>query len=138
MLQILQQSGVSVREGCKVLRVDAGSLTLIQEEQVTAPESRASSSTAGASQQQYSSTDGVDGNSDGAGVKKDGAGSQQGAEEQLAFDECLWCTQAAAAGWIKDTGLPTGKARHHTSESKISVALWMVWFTSWCCWRVLK
>lgn len=22
------------------------------------------------------------------------------------FDECLWCTQAAAAGWLGDTGLP--------------------------------
>jgi NADH dehydrogenase FAD-containing subunit len=25
-----------------------------------------------------------------------------------AFDEALWCTQAAAAGWLKATGLPTG------------------------------
>lgn len=21
-----------------------------------------------------------------------------------AFDECLWCTQASAASWLKDTG----------------------------------
>jgi selenide,water dikinase len=24
------------------------------------------------------------------------------------FDEALWCTQAAAAGWLRDTGLPVG------------------------------
>lgn len=24
------------------------------------------------------------------------------------FDEALWCTQAAAAGWLYDTGLPVG------------------------------
>jgi hypothetical protein len=24
------------------------------------------------------------------------------------FDEALWCTQAAAAGWLGDTGLPVG------------------------------
>jgi hypothetical protein len=26
--------------------------------------------------------------------------------QTAAFDECLWCTQAAAAGWLKGTGLP--------------------------------
>lgn len=26
-----------------------------------------------------------------------------------AFDEALWCTQAAAAGWLRDTGLPVGE-----------------------------
>lgn len=26
---------------------------------------------------------------------------------QLPFDECLWCTQAGAAGWVADSGLPT-------------------------------
>lgn len=25
------------------------------------------------------------------------------------FDEALWCTQAAAAPWLKATGLPTGE-----------------------------
>jgi predicted metal-binding transcription factor (methanogenesis marker protein 9) len=25
-----------------------------------------------------------------------------------AFDEALWCTQAAAPSWLKDTGLPLG------------------------------
>jgi hypothetical protein len=24
------------------------------------------------------------------------------------FEDALWCTQAAAAGWLKDTGLPVG------------------------------
>ena len=27
-----------------------------------------------------------------------------------AFDECLWCTQAAAPAWLRDTGLPLGAA----------------------------
>lgn len=26
---------------------------------------------------------------------------------QLPYDECLWCTQAGAAGWVADSGLPT-------------------------------
>jgi len=26
-----------------------------------------------------------------------------------AFDEALWCTQAAAAAWLRDTGLPVGE-----------------------------
>ena len=25
-----------------------------------------------------------------------------------AFDECLWCTQAAAPAWLRKTGLPLG------------------------------
>jgi hypothetical protein len=32
-----------------------------------------------------------------------------GPEEVLGFDECLWCTQAAAPAWLKETGLPTGR-----------------------------
>lgn len=36
-------------------------------------------------------------------------GEEGAAEEVLSFDECLWCTQAAAAAWIRDTGLPTGE-----------------------------
>ncbi len=27
-----------------------------------------------------------------------------------AFDECLWCTQAAAPAWLRSTGLPLGAA----------------------------
>eukprot|EP00878_Enallax_costatus_P045872 GHUV01055390.1.p1 GENE.GHUV01055390.1~~GHUV01055390.1.p1 ORF type:complete len:215 (+),score=34.56 GHUV01055390.1:91-735(+) len=34
-----------------------------------------------------------------------------------AFDECLWCTQAAAANWIKQTGLPTGVWRSELCSS---------------------
>ena len=26
------------------------------------------------------------------------------------FDEALWCTQAAAPAWLRDTGLPLGVA----------------------------
>ncbi|MEW5311006.1 MAG: hypothetical protein WDW38_002754 [Sanguina aurantia] len=29
--------------------------------------------------------------------------------EQVHFDECLWCTDASAAEWLRDTGLPTDK-----------------------------
>lgn len=29
--------------------------------------------------------------------------------ETIDFDECLWCTQASASSWIKETGLETGK-----------------------------
>ena len=25
------------------------------------------------------------------------------------FDACLWCTQARAAAWVSDSGLPTGR-----------------------------
>lgn len=28
---------------------------------------------------------------------------------QIHFDECLWCTDASAAVWLRDTGLPTGQ-----------------------------
>ena len=28
--------------------------------------------------------------------------------EDVAFDECLWCTQAGAPDWLKATGLPLG------------------------------
>ena len=27
----------------------------------------------------------------------------------IAFDECFWCTQAGAASWLSNTGLPTDK-----------------------------
>ena len=30
------------------------------------------------------------------------------ADEAIAFDECLWCTQAAPARWLKDCELPKG------------------------------
>ena len=30
--------------------------------------------------------------------------------QDVAFDECLWCTEAAAAPWLRQTpGLPTGR-----------------------------
>ena len=29
----------------------------------------------------------------------------------IGFDVCLWCTQAAAASWLGETGLPTGGTR---------------------------
>lgn len=35
-------------------------------------------------------------------------------EEAIEFDECLWCTQASASSWIKDTGLETGCKSIHT------------------------
>ena len=44
-----------------------------------------------------------------SGVLKLGKGAA------VAFDECLWCTQASAAGWVKETGLPTGA--HHEMET---------------------
>ena len=28
--------------------------------------------------------------------------------QRIAFDECLWCTQASAAPWLADTGLQLG------------------------------
>jgi hypothetical protein len=45
---------------------------------------------------------------EGAGVKE----VQQGAlvledGSSLPFDECLWCTSASAAAWLRRTGLPT-------------------------------
>jgi hypothetical protein len=46
---------------------------------------------------------------EGSAVQRVEAGlivTEDGAKH--AFDEALWCTQAAAAGWLKATGLPTG------------------------------
>jgi hypothetical protein len=46
---------------------------------------------------------------EGAAVQRVEAGlivTDDGAKHP--FDEALWCTQAAAAGWLKATGLPTG------------------------------
>lgn len=31
--------------------------------------------------------------------------------QRISFDECLWSTQASAAGWLADTGLPTDSGR---------------------------
>lgn len=28
--------------------------------------------------------------------------------ESVEFDECLWCTEASAAEWVRSTGLRTG------------------------------
>jgi selenide, water dikinase len=33
-------------------------------------------------------------------------GDDEGGRKLLHFDDCLWCTQANAAGWLKETGLP--------------------------------
>lgn len=35
-----------------------------------------------------------------------GGGDNSSGDELAPFDECLWCTQAAAAGWLASTGLP--------------------------------
>jgi selenide,water dikinase len=45
---------------------------------------------------------------EGSGVKEVKPGQlvlEDGTEH--AFDECLWCTQAGAAAWLRHTGLPT-------------------------------
>lgn len=71
--------GVGVREGIQVTKVEAGKLVVVKE--------------------------GANGSS---GASTDQEGSPRAEAEEVAFDECLWCTQAEAASWLKDTGLPTG------------------------------
>ena len=48
-----------------------------------------------------------------AGGRQGGSGNEddsQAAGTEAAFDECLWCTQAAAPMWLAQTGLELGKA----------------------------
>ncbi|KAJ9509339.1 hypothetical protein QJQ45_001789 [Haematococcus lacustris] len=43
-------------------------------------------------------------------LQPDGPGGSQGAGQvscEVEFEECLWCTQAAAPSWLKTSGLPT-------------------------------
>ncbi len=38
-------------------------------------------------------------------------------DRKVEFDECLWCTEAAAAPWLRDTpGLPTGRCTFSASR----------------------
>lgn len=39
------------------------------------------------------------------------------------FDEALWCTQAAAAGWLRDTGLPVGACPDARNQREACAAL---------------
>ena len=54
------------------------------------------------------------------------------------FDEALWCTQAAAPAWLRDTGLPLGDAcrfpTRHVSQHLPLICLSQD--PSWC--TVLK
>lgn len=44
---------------------------------------------------------------DSAVVEVQAGSLHLGGGRAVAFDECLWCTQAAGAGWLAETGLPT-------------------------------
>jgi len=97
IIAIMQQKGVTVLENCKVSRVEAGKLVMQRESKSTGQQ--------------------------GAGSGVNGGGKEQGgAEEVVAFDECLWCTQAAAASWIKDTGLPTDAQGFIATQETLQVA----------------
>ena len=36
------------------------------------------------------------------------AATDQGSSREATFDECLWCTKAAAPSWLAQTGLALG------------------------------
>ncbi len=42
------------------------------------------------------------------------------------FDECLWCTQAAPAGWVGGTGLPTGAVGVLTRGVSTLIKNWLI------------
>lgn len=52
----------------------------------------------------------------GVGISTNGSDVQPPA---LEFDECLWCTQASAASWLKATGIPTGGLLKRKSGSDV-------------------
>ena len=60
-------------------------------------------------------------------------------ERKVEFDECLWCTEAAAAPWLRDTpGLPTGRCTSDlpclpSTLHRISVLIWVNLWTSYTC-----
>jgi len=43
------------------------------------------------------------------GVTRVDADNLSVSDHSVAFDECLWCTQAGAPGWLRGTGLPVDK-----------------------------
>lgn len=53
------------------------------------------------------------------------AGRLQTADgEWHCFDEALWCTQAAAAGWLSDTGLPVGACQGWAARVPAGLCCW--------------